>query len=105
MLMKQRLCSKSEFRAARLELDMSAKGCADLLGITRRRIVDWEDETKPHYQPSAMACRIIGWMLELGFRPPEYRPRTKFGRKPKEMEDQADNLIKAMPVLGTNKKA
>lgn len=72
--------SKEDFRAARLTLGLSTLTTAKILNVTERNVQYWEDSGRRDRQPNKTACRVMEWLIE-GFRPPQFRQRTKFGRK------------------------
>lgn len=74
------IASKNEFRAARIELGLSTLTMAKILNVTERNVQYWEDDSRVDRQPNKTACRVVEWMVE-GYRPPQFRQRTKFGRK------------------------
>jgi DNA-binding transcriptional regulator YiaG len=74
--------SKAKFRAARVALDISQQGLADMFGTTLRAVQYWEDENASS-QPHRAACLVLEWMI-AGFRPPQYVRRSNTGRKNSE---------------------
>lgn len=77
--------SKPAFRRARIALDLSQQGLADVLGVQLRLIQYWENEADPTRQPNPTACRVLEWML-AGFRPTQFVHRSNIGRKNREQE-------------------
>jgi len=74
-------CDKTVFRDMRIALGLTVGTCADILGVTPRTLVNWENETDSRY-PHPTACRALSWMID-GFRPPQFKTRSNIGRKPK----------------------
>lgn len=83
----RRIKTKADFRAARLDLDLTGEQLAKILCVSDRTIRRVEDEhgksgnggDRPGGFP--LYCRVLEWMLNQGFRPPEFKRReTKRGR-------------------------
>ena len=85
--------SSDEFRLARIALDLSMRGIASIMGVTPRAVQKWETE----HAPPKPVCRIMEWMINNGFRPPQYAIRTVSGIKPGMSADQA---LKSLQQLG-----
>lgn len=74
--MKRTVRTREEFLAARLELGLTGEGLADILcadNRTIRRIENTDQEYSSRQLP--LFCRVLEWMLNTGFRPPEFKRR------------------------------
>ncbi len=78
-----KIVTAADFLAARERLDMSQQQCAIMLACSDRTLRYWE-ETKP----SKLACRVMEWIINSGFRPPEYKTRAVVGRRSATRKDQ-----------------
>ena len=72
-----------EFKEARRSLGLSARQLAFILDVSVRTLFRWEDPDHDK-MPNKTACRVLRWMIDHGFRPPEFpiRPRYSQLRKP-----------------------
>lgn len=72
-----------EFKEARRSLGLSASQLALILDVSKRAIWRWENPEDAR-EPNKTACRVLRWMIDHGFRPPEFpiRPRYSQLRKP-----------------------
>ncbi len=58
-----------EFAQARRDLGLSQRQLAYVLGTSERSIRKWESPDK--FGPNPVAVRVVLWILEDGFQPPE----------------------------------
>ena len=72
-----------EFKEARRSLGLSASQLALILDVSKRAVWRWENP-EDEREPNKTACRVLRWMIDHGFRPPEFpiRPRYSQLRKP-----------------------
>lgn len=74
--------TNADFVSARVELGLTANSLATILCTTPRTIRRMEqDGEATAYGRFPLFCRILEWMLNTGFRPPEFKARkSKRGR-------------------------
>ena len=61
-----------QFKEARHALGLTVRQLCHILDTNERSVRRWEDGTRP---PNPVACRVLGWLKDQGFRPPEW-PRS-----------------------------
>ena len=66
--------NNEEFKAARKELGLSVKKLGIIINTNPVAIRRWESPNENTYSrsPNPVACRVMKWILEDNFRPPEW---------------------------------
>ena len=63
-----------QFKEARRSLGLTVRQLAHVLNTSERTVRKWEfdGEGEGGRPPNPVACRVLSWLTDHGFRPPEW---------------------------------